>query len=472
MANKSNEPKHREVGIAGSIGIFSVILAIIIVGRLVFSFDTALLLMTVAMFTSFVYVFYYRYTWKELFEGDVVPMIARASGAIMILLTVGPMIAAWMISGTIPYIIHLGLQILTPKTFLLAAFVITSISSTLTGTSWGSAATFGVAFMGIAMGLGISPAIAAGAIVAGSYFGDKLSPVSDTTVLAAAVAEVDVIDHIRSMLWSTLPAFLLSLVVYFIIGSRASGSIDMEQINDILVALDNTFKLTPVVLIPPICLLGLAYMKKPTLPVLWVAMVTAVPLAMMQGYSLSEIITIMAKGPKISTGIASVDGLLSRGGLSFMAGAVAVVFFAYIFAGQLEYSGAFNRISTALRERFIRKSRGKLVFSASLTGIMTGLGTGNSYLSEIVPGTMYKDLFDEMNVSRRVLSRTLEDSGTVVVPLIPWSAAGIYMSTVLDVSVFSYAPWAFLLYLGFVTAWIYGFTGIAIWPKDNEEVGQ
>lgn len=463
------EKEHREVGLAGSIGIFSAILAIIMVGKLFFGFDTALLLMIVSMFTSFVYVFGYKFTWDELFNGGIVPMVARASGAIMILLTVGPMIAAWMISGTIPYIIYLGLQLLTPKTFLLAAFIVACISSTVTGTSWGSAATFGVAFMGIAMGLGVSPAAAAGAIVAGSYFGDKLSPVSDTTVLAAATAEVDVIDHIRSMIWTTTPAFIISLLIYFLVGSRASGAIDMSQINEILTALQNTFTLTPIVLIPPIILLILAYMRKPTLPVLWVAMMAAVPLAMMQGYTVPEVVKIMANGPKIATGVASVDKLLSRGGLSFMAGSVAVVFFAYIFAGQLEYSGTFSRISTALRDKFIRGNKGKLVFSISLSGIMTGLGTGNSYLSEIVPGTMYRELCDEMNVSRRVLSRTLEDSGTVVVPLIPWSAAGIYMSTVLDVPVFSYAPWAFLCYLGFLTAWFYGFTGIAIWPSDKSK---
>jgi len=323
--------------------------------------------------------------------------------------------------------------------------------------------------MGIAVGLDVSPAVAAGAIVAGSYFGDKLSPVSDTTVLAAAVAEVDVMDHIRSMLWTTTPAFIISLIVYFLIGSKTSGDIDMDQINNILTALNNTFKLTPITLIPPVCLLGLAWMRKPTLPVLWVAIAIAIPLAMMQGYDISKVISIMANGPHISTGIENIDKLLSRGGLSFMAGSVAVVFFAYIFAGELEYSDTFRRISSALRDKFIQRNRGKLILSTSLTGIMTGLGTGNSYLSEIVPGTMYKDLFDEMNISRRVLSRTLEDSGTVIVPLIPWSAAGIYMSTVLGVPVFSYMPWAFLCYLGFITAWIYGFTGFAIWPKDNDK---
>lgn len=462
------ERKAREISLQGALMIFGTILAIIVVGRLVFTFDVALLLMFIGMFTTFTYVYVYKFTWRDLFEGGVVPMIARASGAIMILLTVGPLIASWMLAGTIPYLIYTGLQILSPNTFLMAAFVICALSSTMTGTSWGTAATFGVAFMGIAQGLGVPLPAAAGAVVAGAYFGDKLSPVSDTTVLAAAVAEVDVVDHIRSMLWTTVPAFVVSLGIYGYVGSQASGQIDLSSVNEILAGISKTFTMTPLVLVPPLAVLVLAYRRFPTLPVLWIAVALAVPLAMMQGYDLKEIMRAMASGPKIVTEVASLDKLLSRGGLAFMSGSVVVVFFAYIFAGQLEFTGTFRRICTSLKESFIGNSKGRFVLSASLSGILTGLGTGNSYLSEIVPGTMYKDLADEMNISRRVLSRTLEDSGTVVVPMIPWSAAGIYMSSVLGVAVFDYVPWAFLCWMGFLTAWFYGFTGIAIWPSDKK----
>lgn len=458
----------REISLTGALSILGLILATMIVGKLFLKFDTAILIMMISVMTTAIYVFYYRFTWNDLFEGGVIPMIARASGAILILLTVGPMIAIWMASGTVPYLIFLGLKILTPKTFLISASVICAISSVLTGTSWGSAATFGVAFMGIAYGLGVPLPAAAGAVVAGSYFGDKLSPVSDTTVLAAATAETDLIDHIKSMMWTTLPGFLIGLVIYGIVGSQSSGTMDMSRINTILGAIQNNFNLTPIVLIPPVVLLVLAYMKYPTLPVLWVSMVTAMPLAMFQGHSVSAIVKLMAKGPSLATGVAAVDKLLNRGGLSFMAGAVAVVFFAYIFAGQLEYSGTIRTVTNALREKFIKNSVGKFIFSASMTGIITSLGTGNSYLSIIMPGTMYKDLCDELNLSRRVLSRTLEDSGTVIVAIVPWSAAGIYMSTVLDVSVFQYLPWAVMCYAGAILAWIYGFTGIGLYPKEKE----
>lgn len=467
MSNVSTpSAKTKEIGLSGALGIFGTILLIIVAGRLAFGFDVALLLMFCGMFTTAMFCFRYGYSWNELFDGGVVPMVARATGAIMILLTVGPLIAVWMASGTIPYLIYTGLKLLSPKVFLPAAFLICCLSSCFTGTSWGTAATFGVAFIGIAQGLGVSLPATAGAIVAGAYFGDKLSPVSDTTVLAAAVAEVEVVDHIRSMLWTTVPAFLIGLGIYAYVGSQGVGELDMSQVDTIVGAIGKTFRLTPLSLIPPFVVLALAYKRYPTLPVLWVAILVSIPLALFQGYDLTTTVKFMASGPKIATGLEALDKLLSRGGLAFMSGSVVVVFFAYLFAGQLEYTGTFRTLCESLRARFIGNSRGRFVMSASLTGILTGLGTGNSYLSEIVPGTMYKDLCDEMNISRRVLSRTLEDSGTVVVPLIPWSAAGIYMSTVLGVPVVEYAPWAVLCYAGFLTAWLYGFTGIAIWPSE------
>jgi len=457
----------REVGLKGATAVVLLILGTMVVGKLILKFDTAILLMFVSIMTTAIYVFYYGFSWKELFEEGTVPLAAKAMGAMIILITVGPLIAIWMISGTIPYLMYVGLKTLNPKTFLVAATLITSIASLLTGTSWGTAATFGVALMGVAYGLGVPLPAAAGAIVVGAYLGDKISPVSDTTVLAAAVAEVDVLDHVRSMLYTTVPGYIISLIVYAIVGLKASGSVDWSKVNVILEALSQNFHLSPVTLIPPILLLILAYKKYPTIPVLWIAILSAIPIAMWQGYGISAIVKTMAKGPSISTGVEAVDNMLNRGGISFMASAMAVVFFAYIFAGQLERSGSISKIVDYLQNTFVKGSVGRLVFATSITGILTGMGTGNSYLSEIVPATMFRDLFDKMKIKRTVLSRTLEDSGTVVVPLIPWSAAGIYMTTVLGVPTTQYFIWAIMCYLGFITAWIYGYTGIAIWKEDE-----
>lgn len=468
MSNKV-ERVHKEVGLGGAVGILLMILFIMIVGKLFMNFDTGMLVLIVALATTIIYVYGYRFTWDYMFKEGVIPMVARASGAILILLIVGPMIAIWMAAGTVPYLIKVGLSILKPSTFLVSASVICAISLVLTGTSWGSAATFGVALMGIGHGLGISPAATAGAVIAGSYFGDKVSPISDTTVLAAATAECDLIDHIKSMMWTTLPAFCVGLAVYAWVGSSSSDAMDMTRINEIVNAIDGAYKLSPVVLIPALVLLVLAFMGFPTIPVLWASMLSAVPLAMMQGHTIPAIVKIMASGPKAATGVKVVDSLLSRGGLSFMSSSVTVIFFAYIFAGQLECTGTIRVVTMAMKERFIKSSVGRLVFSTSLTGIITALGTGNSYLSIIMPGTMYRELFDGFGIQRRVLSRTLEDSGTVVVPLIPWSAAGVYMASILDVPVLSYLPWTIMCYCGVAFAWIYAFCNFAIFRNKTEQ---
>jgi len=202
----------------------------------------------------------------------------------------GILIVIWMISGTIPYLMWLELKSLSPRAFLVAAAIITSVSPLLTGTSWGTGATFGVALMGVAYGLGVPLPAAMGAVVVGSHLGDKISPVSDTTVLAAAVAEVDVIDHIKSMLWTTMPGYILSLIAYAIVGMSISGTIDYSQVNSILTALEQNFKLNPVTLIPPILLLLLAALRVPTIPVLWVAILVAISLALWQGYDISTIV--------------------------------------------------------------------------------------------------------------------------------------------------------------------------------------
>lgn len=458
-----------DISFRGAMEVLAGITAILAGGTFILGLNIVVLLAACGGFTTWIFTRRYGFGWKFLFKEGVLPMFFRASGALSILMSVGPLIAAWTLSGTIPYLVTAGLALLTPSLFLPSAFLLCCFASLLTGTSWGTAATFGVALTGIAAGLGVPPEAAAGAIVGGAYFGDKLSPVSDTTVLAAAVAEVDVIDHIRSTLWTTMPGFVLSMAVYSIAGWGISGSIDPARIEAVTSAIGGHFFLTPALLIPPFALLVMAWMRIPTLAALWGSVALALPFALFQGYGPLDILSAMAAGPDISTGVASVDDLLSRGGLLFLAGVAVVVCIAYVFAGQLEATGTFRRTGTFLKERFIGESRGRFVFSVSVTGMVVAVGTGNSYLSEILPGTMYKKLADEMDISRRVLSRTLEDSGTVIVPLVPWSAAALYLTSVLGVPPSGYLPWAVICYTGFAAAWLYGFTGIALWPSEKKE---
>jgi NhaC family Na+:H+ antiporter len=308
--------------------------------------------------------------------------------------------------------------------------------------------------------------VAAGAIVVGSYLGDKMSPISDTTILAAATAEVDIFDHIRSMLWTTLPAFLISLVVYQVFSFKISGEIDYSRINQLLNGIDATFNLNPLLLLPPVVVFYLSYKKVPSIPALWIGTVIAMILAWtVQGAGFKEVITAMYSGGNFKTSIPELNNLLNRGGITSMVSSIATVFMAYIFAGEMEYTGMLGKILDSIKESFIKGKVGNLIFSTSLTGILTGLVTGNSYLSIIVPGRIYHPVFKEFGIKLNVLSRTTEDSGTVVVPLIPWSAAGVYMAATLGVPTQAYAPWAVMCYLGFIIAWLYGYTGKAIWKQ-------
>lgn len=446
--------------------IFAIVLLVYGVGIL--RANAAIMLLLISMFVTFISVFYIGYSWEELLNNGIRPTIDRAMGAILILMMVGPLVGAWLISGTIPYFIYLGLQILSPKTFLVSATILCSISSIMTGTSWGTAATLGVALMGVAYGLGIPLGVAAGAIVVGSYLGDKLSPISDTTILAAATAEVDIFDHIKSMLWTTLPAFIISLIIYQIFSFKISGSIDYTKINQLLDGIAATFRLNPVLLLPPIVVFYLSYKKVPSIPALWIGTIIAMVLALtVQGASFKEVITAMYSGGNFKTPIPELDKLLNRGGITSMVSSIATVFMAYIFAGEMEYTGMLGKILDTIKDSFIKGKVGNLILSTSLTGIITGLVTGNSYLSIIVPGRIYQPVFKEYKIKLNVLSRTTEDSGTVVVPLIPWSAAGVYMTATLGVPTQSYAPWAIMCYLGFIIAWIYGYTGKAIWKERN-----
>ncbi|RKL63706.1 Na+/H+ antiporter NhaC [Thermoanaerobacteraceae bacterium SP2] len=447
--------------------VFAIVLLVYGVGIL--KANAAIMLLLISMFVTFISIFYLGYSWDELLEKGIRPTIDRAMGAILILMMVGPMVGAWLISGTIPYFIYLGLHILTPKTFLVSAAILCSISSIMTGTSWGTAATLGVALMGVAYGLGIPLSIAAGAVVVGAYLGDKLSPISDTTILAAATAEVDIFDHVRSMLWTTLPAFIISLIVYQIFSFKISGSIDYSRINQLLDGIAATFKLNPLLLLPPVAVFYLSYKKVPSIPALWVGTVLAMILALiLQGAGFKDVITAMYSGGNFNTPIPELNKLLNRGGITSMVSSIATVFMAYIFAGEMEYTGMLGKILDTIKESFIKGKVGNLILSTSLTGILTGLVTGNSYLSIIVPGRIYHPMFKDFGIKRNVLSRTTEDSGTVVVPLIPWSAAGVYMTATLGVPTLSYAPWAIMCYLGFILAWIYGYTGKAIWKEQTK----
>lgn len=387
----------------------------------------------------------------------------------LIVICVGLLIGSWIAAGTIPMLIYYGLKIISPGYFLVTACIVCSAVSLVTGTSWGTVGTIGIAFMGIAQGLGIPAGPAAGAIVSGAYFGDKISPFSDTTNLAPIAAKSNLFDHIRHLLWTTTPAWLIGLGIYFIVGLQFRGqTLPQEQMDLILSTLEMKFHFHILLLLPPIVVLYFAIRKLPTIPGMIAASALACALAIIfQDGSFKTVLNAMTDGYTAETGVSDIDRLLTRGGMMSMMGVTLIAFCAFAFAGIVQKAGMLNVILDRLLK--VVRSTGSLIASAVGSSVVVALMTGSSFLSILVPGELFAPAFKKRNLAAKNLSRTTEDSGTVVVPLIPWSMAGVYMAGTLGVPTLEYVKWAFMCYLGMVFALIYGFTGFAIAPKTRED---
>ena len=409
------------------------------------------------------------YSYKEM-ENGMLESMMKGMPAMLIVIVVGTIIGSWIASGTIPMLIYYGLKIISPQYFLITASLVCSIISLVTGTSYGTVGTLGVAFMGIAHGMGIPPGQAAGAIVAGAYFGDKLSPFSDTTNLAPIAAGSNLFDHIRHMLWTTAPAWLLGLAVYFFLGLHAgpAGNVSLARTQEIMQGIRTNFTFSGWLLLPAAITLVSAILKKPVIPNMLLSSLVAVVLALIfQKTDLATGVSSMVTGFVSHTGVPMVDRLLSRGGMVAMMHVTLIAFCAFAFGGIIQKAGMLD----VILERLLRVADtvGKLIASTVFATIATAVMTGSSFLSILIPGELFSPAYKKFNLAAKNLSRTTEDSGTVVVPLIPWSIAGVFMSGTLGVEVADYAPWAVMCYTGFIFALIYGFTGFAIAPKVRED---
>jgi NhaC family Na+:H+ antiporter len=407
------------------------------------------------------------YTWAEL-QAGIIEGIAKALPAALILVCVGALISTWIAAGTIPLLLKLGLHTISPRFFLVTACVLCSFVSLFTGTSWGTVGTMGIALMGVAAGLGVPLGAAAGAVVSGAYFGDKLSPFSDTTNLAPVAAQSNLFDHIRHMLWTTTPAWTLGLLVYLVVGLRAESAASPERVAAILEVLGGAFVMSPWVLLPLPVVLYFAARQRPTIPGILLASALAGAIAIVfQGESINDVAEAAVSGYVANTGDPAVDGLLSRGGMGPMMEVTLIVFAAFSFAGIANRAGLLDVALGHLMR--LTRTTGQLIAATVGSTIFTALITGSSYLTILLPGELFAPAYRKRNLAAKNLSRTLEDSGTVVVPLIPWSAAGVFMAATLDVPVLSYLPWAVMNYTGFLFAILYGFTGISIAPRVRED---
>ena len=414
------------------------------------------------------------YSWSELQEG-VIEKISSSLPALMILWAVGLLIGSWVFSGTIPMIIYYGVDLISPQYLVLTAFVIAAIISTVTGTSWGSAGTVGVAIMGIAQGLEVNLAATAGAVVAGAYFGDKLSPLSDTTNLAPIAAGSELYEHIRHMFYTTIPATIVAIAAYLFFGSEAasSGANVSESVLALQGQLDKIFHWNIILLLPVFFVLAGSVLKWPTIPVMIIASLFSVALGVIiQGFSLKNgFISVMTGFNVTMSGInmdfsKDITKLLNRGGVSSVNSTTILVICAMGFAGIISKTGMLTKVLHTIMSRV--KSTAGVIISTIGSCLTVAFVTGSSYLSILIPGEMFKDFYKEKNLAAKNLSRTLEDSGTVIVPLIPWSAAGAYMTATLGVPTVEYLPWAILNYMGVVFAIILALTGIGI-AKINKD---
>ncbi len=410
-------------------------------------------------------------TWAEL-EHGMVESIRHALPAVLILMAVGLLIGVWIASGVVPLLIYYGLEVMAPRYFLAASCVVCSIISLSTGSSWSTAATAGLALVGVGQVLGIPAGMTAGAVVSGAYFGDKLSPLSDTTNLASATAGTDLFTHIRHMLYTTVPSLAIALVIYLILGfEQATRVADTSAAYlEMTGTLARTFDLTPWLLVAPLTVLFLIVRKTPPLPALIAgAFVGAILLLLFQPQNapqgVGSVIAILYGGFSSDTGIAAVDNLLSRGGLSSMMDTIALILCAFSFGGVMEASGMLGRLTKAVLS--LAKSSGSLIAATVASCIGMNVLAADQYLAIVLPGRMYRIAFAERNLAPQNLSRALEDAGTMTSPLVPWNTCGAYMASVLGVATLTYLPFAFINLLGPVISIIYGFTGFTIVKADR-----
>jgi len=466
MTNKKN-PK--EPGFILSLLPLVTIVLLLIVGYGIFRIGAEVLLVIAAFITGLI-AYISGFSWNEMQNG-IIESISKALPAMLIVITVGILIGSWIVSGTIPMLIYYGLKLISPKLFLFSACLVCSIISIFTGTSWGTVGTIGVAFIGVAQGLNIPLPQAAGAIIAGAYFGDKLSPFSDTTNLAPIAAGSNLFDHIRHMLWTTLPAWIIGLVIYLFLGLFSGGSSQIAIPTDLLTGLHTHFAFNIFLLLPPVIVLYFAVRKLPTIPGMLISSFVAVILGVLfQQVDIPTALTALTTGYKSQTGLEVLDRLLTRGGMMSMMGVTLIAFCAFGFAGIMQATGMLN----VILNRFVRFTRttGAIIASTVTSCISVAIMTGSSFLSIIIPGELFSPLYKERKLAAKNLSRTTEDSGTVIVPLVPWSMAAVFMSGTLGVATLEYLPWTFMNYLGFVFALIYGFTGLGIAPKIRDDETQ
>ncbi|MFG6150189.1 Na+/H+ antiporter NhaC [Halobacillus sp. B23F22_1] len=456
----TNEVKRPTVGMA--LVPITLALLIFIVGIGVLQFQAELMLIFAGVLFA-IFAVLYGHKWVTILTvmGE---KIKTALPAILILFSIGLLIGTWMVSGTIPFFVFYGLEIINPSHLYVLAFIVTAIVSTCTGTSWGAAGTIGVALMSIAQTMDLSMAITAGAVVSGAYFGDKLSPLSDTTNMSSLAAGSNLYEHIKHMMYTSIPSSIIAVIVFYFVGLQIdSNPAQVTSIDEMLNGISELFNLNPIVLLPAVIVISGSLMKKNPLIVLFCSAVTAMIVALLfQNATVANLFTSAVEGFNTEMlGVApdliseDIQELLNRGGLYSMYNATFFVFCAFFFASALEVSQALNvileKVITYLR------SIGSVIFASLLTGFTVINCTSNALVTYFLIKDIYGDVYKKRNLHPTNLSRSMEDSVTITEALMPWTVSGVFMATTLGVGNFEFMPWAIFNLGGIVFSALYGF---------------
>ncbi|MDP4550256.1 Na+/H+ antiporter NhaC [Alkalihalobacillus macyae] len=393
----------------------------------------------------------------ETIEKGLLESITTGLKPILILFIVGMMISVWMQSGTVPTLLYGGLQFIQPEWFLISALIVTIIVSSFTGSSFTTIGTIGIAMMGIGSAMGVNPALAAGAVISGACFGDKMSPLSDTTNFAPAVAKVDLFTHIRHMMKTTIPAIIVTIIFFFMMSKNLSTSVNPEDMKNAINVLKSEFNLSIWTLIPPVIVLILAVRRVPVLLTLFAGLLAGIVVAILTQsvYSATSVLSTMQNGFVSETSSDLVNGIINRGGLQSMMWSVSLIVLALALGGVLQVMGIIQSLMSGLTK--LLSSRGHLISATAGSSIGVNLLTGEQYLSILLPGQTFEPFYDKADVDRKYLSRTLEDAGTLVNPLIPWGVSGAFFAETLGVAVLSYLPFALFLWLSPIFTIVLGY---------------
>ncbi|MFM1874870.1 MAG: hypothetical protein RL266_607 [Bacteroidota bacterium] len=420
--------------------------------------------------------------WDKLFDG-VVSSIGSALPALIILLMIGALAGTWLISGVVPAMIYYGLEILNPTFFLFATCIVCAIVSMATGSSWTTVATVGVALMGIGRILGFSDGVIAGAIISGAYFGDKMSPLSDTTNLAPAMAGTDLITHIKHMMWTTVPSIVLTALIFLVMGFATGTSADVQGVDSLQAAIESKFNISLWLFLVPVVVIGLIVKKVPAVPALLVGSLLGGLFAVLFQPQLiaslaadgagfwkgAYMVTIdaMTTDVAVQSGNAVADELLTSGGMNGMLGTIWLIICAMIFGGVMEASGMLERIAQAILR--LAKTTGSLIASTAGTCLVFNVTASDQYLAIVVPGRMFANEYKNRGLAPENLSRALEDSGTVTSALVPWNTCGAYHAGVLGVATGTYMPYAFFNIISPLMTILFGYVGWRINKTTTQE---